>query len=604
MRALVVAWILVLGVAVPRLAAAQLLSPGPLSHAHKSLDDDDQCSRCHESGKQVSARLCLDCHKDLGAQFAASRGLHGKQYKGKPCEECHVEHIGRNTKLVRWPGGAMEKLDHRQTGWLLEGGHTKVKCLECHTKKSPQGKPQFVGVKTTCAGCHKDPHTGKFGTDCRKCHSVVRWEDFERKAFDHGLAKFQLTGKHTTVACEKCHLGSPPKWKPVEFATCESCHKDPHKGGFKPKACTACHDTGGWDSAAAKMRKNHPGLSLANGHARVACETCHDRGNNRAPSKGSKCVSCHKPVHLAQFGNRCEGCHASIKWVGIPASVGRESHGKTRYPLAGKHVAVDCARCHPTSKPAPRRFKNLAFDTCRACHADDHKGEFAARGNGECAQCHTVAGFAPTTFGLNEHATTKFALDGKHVATPCGSCHTSPRPRLDFRLAKQACADCHANPHGTQFAAEMAKGGCASCHTTADWHQPSIDHSTWPLEGAHARTACASCHGEQQQGAQPAAYRGVPRTCEGCHDDVHAGQFRQSQPARECKACHDPTSFEIAKTFDHDKTRYPLRGKHQPLACSACHKPETLRNGTTAVRWRLGYMQCKDCHANPHREAP
>ena len=90
------------------------------------------------------ARLCLDCHKDLGAEIAAGRGLHGKQYKGQDCETCHVEHLGRGTKLVRWPGGAMEQLDHKLTGWSLDGGHAKVTCLKCHTKTSPIGKTQFV----------------------------------------------------------------------------------------------------------------------------------------------------------------------------------------------------------------------------------------------------------------------------------------------------------------------------------------------------------------------------------------------------------------------------------------------------------------------------
>ena len=114
----------------------------------------------------------------------------------------------------------------------------------------------------------------------------------------------------------------------------------------------------------------------------------------------------------------------------------------------------------------------------------------ASRKNGECAQCHKLAGFAPTTFDLAAHATTAFALDGKHVATACKSCHKSAAPRLAWSVAARQCADCHANPHGTQFAKEQAEGGCAKCHTTFDWHQPHIDHSTWPLVGSHARTPC------------------------------------------------------------------------------------------------------------------
>ncbi len=591
-------------VIAPRLAAAQLLSPGPLAAPHAHSDGDDNCSKCHQSGKQVVARLCLDCHKDLGAELDASRGLHGRQYKTQTCETCHVEHVGRNARLVRWPGGAMEKLDHKLTGYNLEGGHTNVQCLKCHTKKSPQGRAQFVGTKNTCAGCHNDPHSGRFGTDCQTCHTVKDWQGFDRNKLDHKLTRFPLTGKHATVACEKCHAGTPPKWKPLEFSSCESCHQDPHKGQFKPKPCTACHDTNSWEGASEAMRTNHPKLSLAAGHARVACKTCHDRGNDKPPSKGSACVSCHRPVHVAKFGNECKSCHASIKWVGLPEATGRNNHDKTRYTLAGKHASVDCADCHKRSMPVAKRYRNLAFGACNACHADTHKGEFASRSGGECAQCHSVNGFTPTLFGIAEHATTKFALEGKHGATPCSGCHPGARPRIAFAVGKQACADCHANPHGTQFAAEMQKGGCATCHTPLDWHQAKIDHSTWPLVGAHTRTACTTCHGEQQKGAQPAAYRGIARECEGCHDDTHAGQFTQTQPAKTCKTCHTPDTFQIAKSFDHDTTRYPLEGKHEPLACAKCHAPETLRNGTTAVRWRLGYTKCKDCHANPHTEAP
>ena len=597
-------WLVALGlVLAPQLADAQLLSPGPLSAAHASIDTDNDCGKCHESGKQVVARLCFDCHKDLAAEMAAGRGLHGRNYKSQGCEECHVEHVGKNAKLVRWPGGGMDRLDHGQTGYALDGKHAGVKCADCHKKTSPLGKPQFLGTSTACGSCHKDPHAGHFGGECGKCHSVQQpFQTFEQKSFDHKLARFELTGKHATVACEKCHTGTPPKWKPLEFGTCESCHADPHKGQFKPKPCTACHTTANWEGATDLIKSNHPKLSLANGHFKVACKTCHDRGNDKPPSKGSTCASCHAPVHVAKFGNRCESCHASIKWVGLPESIGRDHHGQTRYPLSGKHGDVACASCHKPSRPQNKRFRGLEFGACTSCHADPHKGEFAARKQGDCAQCHTIAGFTPTTFGLAEHASTALPLDGRHAATPCSSCHTAARPRVDLHVAKKLCADCHANPHGDQFDKEMQQGGCAQCHTPLDWQQAKVDHSTWPLLGAHARTPCAECHGEQQKGAEPAAYRGVPRDCEGCHDDVHAGQFRQSQPAKDCKTCHSPDTFQIASTFDHGKTRYPLEGKHRELACGKCHMVETLRNGTNAVRWRLGYLRCKDCHANPHKE--
>ena len=273
------------------------------------------------------------------------------------------------------------------------------------------------------------------------------------------------------------------------------------------------------------------------------------------------------------------------------------------FPIHHRNVPHTCGKCHVAQKPVARRFRQLEFTACTPCHADQHKGEFAARNKGDCAQCHTINGFTPTTFGLTAHATTSFTLEGKHAATPCSACHTAPRPRVSFAIANKACDSCHQNPHGTQFATEMAKNGCATCHTSFDWHQPHIDHSKWPLLGSHARTPCAACHGQQKVGAEPAAYRGIPRECEGCHDDVHAGQFK-SPPAKTCATCHDPEAFKLASKFDHAKTSYPLDGKHATVACAKCHTTETLRNGATAVRYRLGYHQCKDCHANPHKEGP
>ncbi|MCA9614121.1 MAG: hypothetical protein KC586_15300, partial [Myxococcales bacterium] len=97
-----------------------------------------------------------------------------------------------------------------------------------------------------------------------------------------------------------------------------------------------------------------------------------------------------------------------------------------------------------------------------------------------------------------------------------------------------------------------------------------------------------------------ASYRGVPRVCEGCHEDDHAGQFRTSAPIRACPQCHTTEAFEI-HDFDHAaRTGFALTGRHEGLPCVGCHRSEALANGTQVVRWRLGYRACADCHANPH----
>ncbi len=278
-------------------------------------------------------------------------------------------------------------------------------------------------------------------------------------------------------------------------------------------------------------------------------------------------------------------------------------HDQTRYPLAGQHRALDCKKCHGE----PARWTGLRFDACSACHADAHAGEFAAREGGECAPCHDVGGFRPTRFSVEDHARTAFALDGRHVATRCSACHAGPRPRLDLHLAGRACADCHQDPHGDQVAGQAPRGGCEACHATGGWDRPRIDHSSWSLTGAHAQTACSRCHGKiegQSDGRDDQArYRGIARACDGCHADVHAGQFRLSQPVRGCDGCHSTDAFARAAGYDHARQAgWPLAGKHARLACAGCHPRERLRDGQEAVRYRLGFHNCKACHADPHRE--
>ncbi|HEU5055000.1 MAG TPA: cytochrome c3 family protein [Kofleriaceae bacterium] len=584
-------------------ARAQLISPGELSDGHAALDGDGGCSSCHSEGKKVVAEKCLGCHGALARRVRAGQGLHGGPFRGKPCADCHVEHNGRSYRLIRWPGGKMEKLDHRQTGWPLQGDHASLSCLRCHKAKNTVARPTFLGLPGRCAGCHQDPHAGRFGAGCQTCHGESEWRVTRLTAFDHARTRYPLLGKHAAVDCAKCHR-EPPRWKGIEFDRCDRCHQDPHRGKFA-QACSSCHSEVGWQAISSGFRRReHRGLSLANGHRRVACARCHDRGGARPPSKGRTCAGCHPPVHEAAFGRRCESCHGSIEWLGLPRAIGLAAHEKTPFALTGRHRQTDCARCHPASNPPARRYRQLAFDRCGACHQDRHAGEFAARAGGaECAGCHTTAGFAPASFGVAAHGATRFALEGRHQAVACGGCHPGRRPRLDFRIARQSCADCHQNPHGNQFAREMAAGGCASCHGPRGWGEPRIDHSSWPLSGAHARTACARCHGAVGA-AGAAAYRGVPRTCEGCHEDVHAGQFRLSEPVRPCADCHATDRFALPG-FDHrGETGYPLDGKHRAVACARCHRREELAGGARAVRYRLGYRKCRDCHANPHREGP
>ncbi len=599
--ALLVVLMALIAVLFVRRAHAQLLSPGPLSKAHGSLEGDQHCSDCHSSGKRVDQGACLKCHGDIGARIAAGQGLHGRQYRGRACEGCHAEHLGGGAP-VRWPGGDPAKLDHALTGWTLNGAHVKTACNKCHNRANARGAHTFLGLSKTCGSCHKDVHQNRFGPTCMSCHNEDSWKALDLHAFNHDLARFALRGAHQTTACAKCHH-QPPQYTGLKFALCANCHEDVHDGKLGA-TCLNCHTESRWKPATLKPG-THPGTSLANGHARVACQRCHDRGTLAAPSKGVSCVSCHSPVHEAPFGRSCNNCHASIKWIGLKRAIGLAAHEKTEYRLTGQHVSADCAGCHKPELPRAARYRKLAFGRCGDCHEDRHNGEFAQRNRGECGPCHKTIGFRTIVFGVQAHASTRFHLDGLHAATPCSACHTSGRPLLDLRVSKRACADCHDNPHGSQFAAEMRQGGCGHCHQPRGWHTPKIDHSTWPLTGAHATTDCDSCHhptAEDRKAGRGASYRGVPRKCAGCHDDVHLGQFRLTKPSLECGKCHSTEVFKIP-VFDHQALAgWELTGAHRSTACGQCHPKAVLSTGQSTVRWRLASSECSFCHANPHRK--
>ncbi len=62
-----------------------------------------------------------------------------------------------------------------------------------------------------------------------------------------------------------------------------------------------------------------------------------------------------------------------------------------------------------------------------------------------------------------------------------------------------------------------------------------------------------------------------------------------------CENCHTATSWRPirpAPDFNHNETRYPLRGMHAGVACRQCHTRLVFSNVGT---------QCADCHADLHR---
>lgn len=546
-----------------------------LQQSHASL----KCTECHAQKFRVSpaARLspgdggqfpglqstCTSCHEDV------HRGSLGVE-----CLKCHDA-----GKWTITPG-----FSHNTSAYPLTNKHAEVKCDACHltaalvARKDAAGRPIPVYRPVphqSCADCHKDPHVGRLGPSCSKCHTTASFRLLDKQNFEHDRTKYPLTGKHAALRCAACHQDfSTLELKKPPFQSCGSCHADAHGGGAtlagKPADCAECHAVSGFTPATFTVARHQTSkYPLEGKHQTVTCGSCHRKESTPAlaarlgsskvvlrPAFG-RCLDCHTDLHGGQLASRtdkgeCSACHKLTGWK--PSGFDGAQHARLRLPLDGRHGEVSCAACHAADRkglPPMSRTVNLGKagflfkvteTDCAACHSDPHRGRFV--GNGPrakpagCPACHNTRSFRPSTTDVELHRTFNFPLEGAHRATPCLACHTEmkiPSPKGSSLIAggtvypesrystKTLCADCHQNPHGDQFAGRKAGGACESCHGT-DAFAPAakFDHNrdaSFSLKGAHERVPCNRCHqtDSHSSNASGLIYRPVSGKCENCH---------------------------------------------------------------------------------------
>ncbi len=338
------------------------------------------CVDCHAGVNPHSARLgdnCASCHTTsawIPATFdhnLAAFHLEG-QHVGVPCASCHINNVFRGTptdcyschkKDDKHNGqyGTDCSVCHKVAGWLpaffdhnlfafkLTGKHIGVACSSCHANNV------FKGTPSNCVDCHGsvDPHSSRLGTDCAACHTTNGWTP---ATFDHNLAAFKLTGQHVQVACTACHVNNVYQGTP---SNCYACHKndDAHSGQFGTD-CAACHSTNGWLPA----NFDHSGFPLTNGHAGLACSSCHSSGVYAGLS--TACASCHaEPAfHSGLFTSDCAQCHTTSNWNGT--YTGPHPGGCDGNCI--NHERATCRDCHTV---------NLSTATCLKCHNSNNPGD-------------------------------------------------------------------------------------------------------------------------------------------------------------------------------------------------------------------------------------
>ena len=216
------------------------------------------------------------------------------------------------------------------------------------------------------------------------------------------------------------------------------------------------------------------------------------------------------------------------------------------FVLVGRHAEISCLKCHNTTV-APDS------STCATCH-ESNRPESHTYYEGDCAACHTPAGWQPADFN---HATI--------TATQCVVCHAPIRPENHW------------------------EGTCDTCHVAGThWKEGKFDHS--------GTTSCASCH----ESLRPEGH--YPGDCATCHSDPggswKGAKFNHSG-ASSCTACHEslrPESHYPGDCVDcHTNSGTGWKGakfNHSGVSsCASCHtsnRPANHFNG-----------DCATCHTDP-----
>jgi len=325
---------------------------------------------------------------------------------------------------------------------------------------------------------------------------------------------------------------------------------------------------------------------VISGHAKweEECSKCHVRFDRAAQDR--LCMDCHKDVgqdmrersgyHGRLKPQTCNSCHTDHKGRAariVELDKPKFDHAQTDYVLRGKHAKVECEKCHE-----PKRKYSQASSDCDACHRKDdvHKGSLGAR----CADCHTENDWKEAKL---DHDKTRFALKGKHVDTKCIDCH---KKGAEYKDAPRTCIGCHKkDDDGSKGHKGLYGDKCDTCHGAKAWKPSTFNHDTetkYALRGKHRTTKCADCH------AGPLYTSKVGSACIDCHKKDDDGlKGHKGNLGRDCAACHIESGWKAKGKFDHDKTPFPLLGKHVDTKCADCHK---------STNYKEAPKDCYSCH--------
>ncbi len=185
-----------------------------------------------------------------------------------------------------------------------------------------------------------------------------------------------------------------------------------------------------------------------------------------------------------------------------------------------------------------------------------------------------------------------------HASATCDDCH----PPLES-FTQFTCTQCHTGNHADQATVtashsavadfRFASDACYACHRdgTGVNHGPFFPISS----GAHAGTACASCH------VDPA-----DRTvlgCAGCHPHdqataatAHAQVAGYAFQSALCVRCHADSQVDAVSSHPAGESTPSGKPQHLTAGCTRCHSGFRA-DKVWAASWRTT-PGCVTCHPN------
>jgi len=340
--------------------------------------------------------------------------------------------------------------------------------------------------------------------------------------FDHFSTGFPLSGAHTQVECDHCHLRGVFKGTPTQ---CDGCHTGriaPGKTSRHPKTtnnCDDCHTTFSWDTK-----------SVDHSAVMGTCGDCHQKPRNHIATD-QECGTCHNTLSwdVARFDHTgiVDGCSAC--------------HKKSRNHVQASN---NCEECHNPRSWDDVRFSHVGIVSgCNQCHLKDKPTNHTAQQT-ICEDCHLPVGW-----------TTNVKFDHTTTTDPCLTCHSDvvrPRavPMNHSLLTTEDCGLCHRSRDGWDLSVRMnhqyIQSGpdvCLGCHSnvTKPTRKPA-DHSLFP-------NTCGSCHNAIRDASWSASRmnHNVVNTsvCSVCHAEP-AGH-RPPTNGQDCGVCHYTSNWSRTK---------------------------------------------------------